>query len=178
MIVIMSRSLCELFEGARLIKLDSGGTLFRAEAQVRDMFMVKEGRVLLQRHTVKGTRLILHEASRGTILAEASVFSSRYHCDAVATESSLVASLPKPYFRDIIARDPTMAEAWMRILALSVQAARLKSEIRSLPKVSDRLDAWLDAGNCLPKRGRLQDVAAELGVTREALYRELAKRRK
>jgi hypothetical protein len=43
---------------------------------------------------------------------------------------------------------------------------------------ADRLDAWLEEGNRTPERGRWQEVAAELGVSREALYRELALRRK
>lgn len=59
-----------------------------------------------------------------------------------------------------------------------VQAARLRAEIRSLPKVADRLDAWLAAGNRLPERGQWQDAAAELGVTREAMHRELSRRRR
>ena len=62
-------------------------------------------------------------------------------------------------------------------MARSVQAARLRAEIQSLPRVADRLDAWLGEGNCLSQRGRWQEVAAELGVTREALYRELTRRR-
>lgn len=70
-----------------------------------------------------------------------------------------------------------MAAHWSALLALSVLAARLRSEIRSLPKVADRLDAWLAEGNALPEKGRWQEVAAEPGVTREALYRELSRRR-
>ena len=76
-----------------------------------------------------------------------------------------------------LAADRDLAEAWCATLARGVQAARVKAEIRSLPRVADRLDAWLLEGNTLPQKGRWQDVAAELGVTREALYRELARRR-
>lgn len=65
----------------------------------------------------------------------------------------------------------------MQNLARTVQAARVRAEIRSLPKVAERLDAWLDEGHVLPTKGRWQDLAAELGVSREALYRELAQRR-
>jgi hypothetical protein len=43
---------------------------------------------------------------------------------------------------------------------------------------ADRLEAWLCEGNALPSKGRRQDVATEIGVTREALYRELSRRRK
>jgi hypothetical protein len=56
-------------------------------------------------------------------------------------------------------------------------SARVRAEIRSLPKVAERLEAWLREGHVLPDKGCWQDVAAELGVSREALYRELARRR-
>jgi hypothetical protein len=64
------------------------------------------------------------------------------------------------------------------MLARAVQATWVRSEIRSLPKVAERLDAWLNEGCVLPDKSCWQDVAAELGVTREALYRELARRRR
>ena len=45
-------------------------------------------------------------------------------------------------------------------------------------RLSDRLDAWLmmNLGK-LPSKGGWLPLAAELGVTPEALYRELARRR-
>jgi hypothetical protein len=48
----------------------------------------------------------------------------------------------------------------------------------SLKTVAERLDAWLalhDDG--LPPKGQRLRVASEIGVTPEALYRELARRR-
>ena len=85
--------------------------------------------------------------------------------------------MPKQQFLAILSGDWQMAQSWMKVLAHTVQDARLSAEIRSLPKLAARLDAWIEAGNRLPEKGRWQDVAAELGVTREALYREFAKRR-
>jgi len=137
---------------------------------------VRSGRVHLQRHTTHGAHMVLQNAGRGAVVAEASAYSSRYHCDAVAAEESVVAGLPKERFLSALADEPALAKSWSALLARSVQAARLRSEIRSLTKVADRLDAWLGEGNRLPGKGRWQEVAAELGVTREALYRELARR--
>lgn len=127
------------------------------------------------RHLVR--RCTLQNALPGAVIAEASAYSTRYHCDAVAAEESVVAGLPKARFLSALADEPALAESWSALLARSVQAARLRSEIRSLPRVADRLDAWLAEGNALPEKGRWQEMAAELGVTREALYRELSRRR-
>jgi len=141
------------------------------------MFLLRAGRADLVRHSGAGVRMILHRAGPGQVLAEASAWSDNYHCDAVAAEDSVVAVLPRLEFRRRLLAEPPLAQLWMQRLARSVQDARLRAEIRSLPRLADRLDAWLGEGNRMPDRGRWQEVAAELGVTREALYRELARRR-
>lgn len=151
--------------------------LFIAGEEATRIFMVRSGRVHLQRHTTLGALMVLQKAGPGEVIAEASAYSSRYHCDAVAAEESLDAGFPKQRFLSALASEPALAESWSALLARSVQAARLRSKIRSLPRVVDRLDAWLGEGNALPERTRWQEVAAELGVTREALYRELSRRR-
>ncbi|MCB8839686.1 Crp/Fnr family transcriptional regulator [Aurantimonas sp. VKM B-3413] len=177
MITIMQASISLLFQDARDTRLVPGQTLFAAGKDVTDIFMVRAGRVHLQRHTTHGAQMVLQNAAPGAVIAEASAYSTCYHCDAVAAEESVVAGLPKERFLSALADDPSLATSWSALLARSVQAARLRAEIRNLPRVSDRLAAWLGEGNALPERGRWQDVAAELGVTREALYRELARRR-
>jgi len=74
--------------------------------------------------------------------------------------------------------NPALAEAWAGHLAREVQATRLRAEILSLHGVAARLGAWLAAhGAALPPRGGWRILAQEIGVTPEALYREIARRR-
>lgn len=141
------------------------------------MYLVLQGRVELQRHTPQGAILILQNAEPGSILAEASAYSSHYHCDAQAVEPTQLAVLAKSDFLAALDKEPDLARAWSCLLANSVQAARMRAEIRSLPTVASRLEAWLEQGNILPQKGQWQSLAAELSVSREALYRELARRR-
>ncbi len=177
MIAIMRQSISMLFQDARASPLADGETLFVTGQEVTTICMVRSGSIHLLRHTTHGAQMVLQNAGAGAVVAEASAYSQRYHCDAAASGESVVASVPKERFLAALATDPTLAANWSELLARSVQAARLRAEIRSLPKVADRLDAWLGEGNRLPDKGRWQDVAAELGVTREALYRELSRRR-
>lgn len=177
MIAIMRQSISMLFQDARPSALADGETLFVTGQEVTSIYMVRSGSIHLLRHTTHGAQMVLQNAGPGAIIAEASAYSPQYHCDAAAAGESVVASVPKERFQFALATDPTLAASWSELLARSVQAARLRAEIRSLPKVADRLDAWLGEGNRLPDKGRWQDVAAELGVTREALYRELSRRR-
>ncbi len=177
MIVIMSLALETVFFDARPLALDRGQALFHAGEDVGDMYLVRAGHVQLLRHTSRGICLVLQNATDGMVLAEASAYSKAYHCDAVATCKSSMAAVPRQEFRAALERNPALAQVWAKHLAQGVQAARFRAELRTLPRVADRLEAWLAEGNSLPEKGRWQDVAAELGITREALYRELARRR-
>ena len=177
MIRIMRYDMKQVFRTATERQLDAGQPLFISGDPVQSVHLVRSGRVLLVRHTRRGQPLALNAATTGGIVAEASVYSQNYHCDAVATEATVIAGLPIAVFRSLVHADPELSKDWAAMLATSLQAARMRAEIRTLGKIAHRLDAWLEAGNELPPRGHLQEVAAEIGVTREALYRELSRRR-
>ena len=177
MIAIMRELISTLFSDARRVDLTPGETLFWSGELVTGMFMVRSGRVHLHRHTACGAHMVLQHAGPRAVVAEASAYSDRYHCDAVAVGETVVAALPKARFLTELADDPSFAASWSAMLARSVQGARFRAEIRSLPRVADRLDAWLGEGNRLPEKGHWQELAGEIGVTREALYRELSRRR-
>lgn len=178
MIAIMSCALETLFASSQSVHLASGALLFRNAAPVSKIYWVRSGQIHLCRHTVHGTEMLLQRAMPGMVVAEASAYSDSYHCDAIAAKDSSVLAMAKPVFLSELTSDTNLAAHWAATLARGVQAARFRSEIRSLPKVANRLDVWLAEGNCLPEKGHWQDVAHELGMTREALYRELARRRK
>lgn len=165
-----------LFSGAESLACAKGKTLFHTGDPVRFMHRVVDGRVDLVRHSEDGSRMILQRAVAGQVLAEASAYAVAYHCDGVAEEASRVEVVPLRSFLKRLDGDPKLARAWTARLAHALQGARTNAEIRSLRTVALRLDAWLDGGNRLPPKGHWQDLAQILGVTREALYRELATR--
>lgn len=177
MIPVMSDPVQTLFSQASVLELAPDQMLFHAGDTPDSLFMVRKGVIALLRSTTQGHALVLQRAQAGQIVAEASVYSKKYHCDAVATEACELASLPKSDFLTAIDLDTSLARVWASRLAREVQIARTRAEIRTLPRVKDRLDAWLLEGNMLPDKGAWQQVAEELGVSREALYRELSRRR-
>ena len=65
----------------------------------------------------------------------------------------------------------------MRRLAGELQHARFHAEVLSIRTVAARLDAWVEWNGEMPPKGEWVGLAAELGVTPEALYREIASRR-
>ena len=177
MIAVMSVDLSPLFDDGPSRSLAKAETLFLTGAPVRSMFLVTDGQVDLIRHTESGLRILLCRAGPGSVLAEASAYSEAYHCDGTAVEPAQVRSVPLVTFRARLDGNLGLAGAWAARLAHGLQGARMNAAIRSMRTVEERLEAWLAGGKPLPPKGQWQNLAETLGVTREALYRELSKRR-
>ncbi|MGE3626992.1 MAG: Crp/Fnr family transcriptional regulator [Hyphomicrobiales bacterium] len=175
----MSANMIDRFisSGGRTRKLGAGEYLFHLGEPVLSLFVVLEGEVHLVRHQELGGAIILQRAGPGEVLAEAPLFSDRYHCDAVTEKGATVRSTSKRELRKRLRNGPDFAEAWAAHLAREIQNTRLRSEILSLKTVASRLDAWLAWNGELPPKGEWAHLANEIGVSPEALYREIAKRR-
>ena len=180
MIMIMfSDTLCHLRNlPATNLVFGPGQYLFHIGDPVRVMHVVQAGVVHLIRTQSDGSVLVLQQARAGAILAEASFCTERYHCDAVAAGEAHCLAYPIAEFRAYLRSTPEFAEAWASHLAHELQTARLHTEILSLKTVANRLDAWLAwRGGTLSRKGEWRTIASEIGVSPEALYREIAKRR-
>ena len=156
----------------------AGETLFHLGDAVRLVHFVRRGTVHLVRHREDGSVLILQRARPGSVLAEASVYSARYHCDARAETDAVTWAMSRNTLRGQLAARPDLADAWAGRLAGEVQRARLHAEILSLKTVAARLTAWLAWNGSLPAKGQRSLLAREIGVSPEALYREIAQRRR
>lgn len=181
MITIMSQMLADRlkFLPHREIAVAANEHVFRIGAPVRSLFLVQEGSVHLERHSFAGARLVLQKAEAGDILAEASCFATHYHCNGIAATPARLLSVPMKKFLAEFSSDPALAAAFTQHLAKEIQAVRARAEILSLKTVAARLDSWLElGGGRLPEKGEWHLLAGMLAVSPEALYRELARRRK
>ena len=180
MITIMSH-IDRLFDSTAggSLEFAKGSYLFHQDDAVRVVYRLTAGAVQLRRQQDDGAFVVLQRAQAGDILAEASLFADHYHCDALAVAPTRASAVPVGTLRARLWAAPAAAAAFAAHLAGEVQAARLRAEILGLKTVGQRLDAWIawQRGR-LPERGGWVLLAAELGVTPEALYRELARRRR
>lgn len=159
-------------------RLKAGGQLFRMGQKVERFYLVLMGEIALERISADGRRLVLQRARTGDIVAEASIFAGFYHCDATSVVDSEVMSLTIARLTEMSRTDPGIMEHLARHLATEVQQTRARAEIFSFHKVRDRLDAWLLLhGGAMPAKGGWLALAEEIGVSPEALYRELGQRR-
>ena len=175
MIVIMLRSIEPYLKGlrARQQHFEAGQRLFHRGDPVTEMHVVLSGSIHLVRYQGDGSVLILQRAGPGSILAEASLYSGAYHCDAVAFGAADTRVYAKTGFRKLLAKNAEFGNVWATHLAQELQGARLRSEILSLRTVAERLDAWMAwNGGSTPRKGEWRLVAHQIGVSPEALYRK------
>jgi CRP/FNR family transcriptional regulator, dissimilatory nitrate respiration regulator len=160
-------------------KLQAGQTLFRQGDRTAGLHEIVRGKVRLARVDASGREAILHMATAGDTIAEASLFSPTYHCDAIASADALVRLYPKAAVRAAFASDPKAAQAFMVMLARQVMSLRTRLEQRNIHSARDRVRHYLAIhvgadGRTVALPGTVKDLAGELGLTQEALYRTLA----
>lgn len=169
----------KLEAGSVVRVLALGELLFGQGDRASAIYEVESGRLRLIRRTVDDHLVILHTARRGELFAEASLFAEAYHCDAVAAAPSRVRVYPKAIVMEALRADPALAQEFTARLARQLQELRAQMELRTIRSARDRVLQYLRlrAGvhdRSIAIEGQLQDIAAEIGMTREALYRTLA----
>jgi CRP-like cAMP-binding protein len=159
--------------------LGRGELLFRQGDKVVGIFFVETGRLRLERRTFDGRTLNVGTTPAGEFFVEAALFSEIFHCDGVAIEPSDVRIYPKAAVLNALRTDPANALTFLKLIAHQVIGLRQQIELMKVRSAKDRILLYLDFnagpdGRTLTMRGQLQDIANELGLTREALYRTLA----
>ena len=157
-------------------RLKPGQTLFRAGTRSAGLYEVVSGVVRLIRVDRSGREAVLQTASAGETLAEASLFSSAYHCDAIAAAEAVVRLYPKNSVLAALQRDPEIAKSFAAMLARQVMALRTRLERRNIRSARDRVRHYLTVniaadGRSVTLPGTVKQLAADLGLTHEALYR-------
>ncbi len=153
-----------------------GQYLFHRDDRVKSMFLIETGTAQLLRHHANGSAVVLQRAGPGSVLAEASLFTPDYHCDAIAISPAVVCLVSRMAAQQLFYTNQDFAKAWVMHLGREVRGARLRAEILTLKTVAERLDAWLADRGHFPEKGVWKSVALDIGVSPEALYREIARR--
>jgi len=159
--------------------LAPGQALFRLGDRTAGIFEVLQGQVQMVRVDASGREIILYAASAGEIFAEAALFSPIYRCDAMTKTGATVRLYPKAKVLSAFRQNPQAAEAFMAVLAREIMHLRTRLEQRNIRSARVRVRHFLafNTGPDAPTvllHGTLKDLAAELGLTHEALYRALA----
>jgi CRP-like cAMP-binding protein len=153
-----------------------GTMLFRAGRRPSAMYFVNTGEVVLLRHGIDGVEVILQRTRQG-LVAEASLLSERYHCDAAALFDTDVTVIPLRGLIAALETDTAFTLRWVAMLNKEVRSLRMRCERLSLNTVEARVMHLLQTEpgvRGVPIGAGLKFIAREIGVTHEALYRCLA----
>jgi CRP/FNR family transcriptional regulator, dissimilatory nitrate respiration regulator len=167
------RALC------KRVRYAPGQTVFRSGSATHSVYHVESGAVRLLRYGRAGEEVVLHHARAGEFFAEASLDSSRYHCDAVASEPCELLRCPAAALRQLLESDAEFAAQWLALLGRQLRTLRSRVERLSLKSAAERVRHLLVSEGRGPRhdftvQGSLKDLARHLGLSHEALYRTLA----
>ncbi|RED44855.1 Crp/Fnr family transcriptional regulator [Aestuariispira insulae] len=166
--------------GDRVITLRKGGILFNQGQPSTGPYSILEGSIYLVRNGYDGHRQIVHRAGAGDMLAEASLFSDHYHCEAVAAHAARIVCHDKDEMLRYFAENPAVMTGYMANLARQVIGVRTKLELVQIRNAEERIMAFFRL-ECDQQTGiftipkDVKDLAGELWLTHETLYRTLAK---
>jgi CRP/FNR family transcriptional regulator, dissimilatory nitrate respiration regulator len=157
----------------------AGSTIFRTGSPTHSVFFVETGSVRLTRRGRAGEEIILHEARAREFFAEASLDSARYHCDAIAKQATQLIKIRGTELRRLLSVDREFSREWIDLLARQLRASRARIERLCLKSAADRILHLLMSEGRGPHHevaltGTLKDLAREIGISHEALYRTLA----
>lgn len=168
----------DLTAQAQPLELAAGKRLFPMGGRPEWMHFVRRGEAVLQRMTPDGLITVMQRAAAGAWLAESSLTSQRYHCDGVCRTACALVRVPIQALRLAIDTDAATRWWWISRLSGETRQQRLRTERLSLKSIKDRLRHLIvtegDPGLGLDWPGTRLELAIELSVTPEALYRALA----
>jgi CRP-like cAMP-binding protein len=180
MIAIMLGNLLSHIQSSNPVRRSfaPGAFLFHRDDVVMNLYVVRRGTAKLVRYQADGQMAVLQRASAGDILADASVFSPNYHCDGIAMSETETDVISISDVRNLIQTDIAFSNAWAMELSRKLLDARRRAELASLRTVAERFNAWIVWNDGKqPDKGEWKSLAEEIGVTPEALYREMSLRR-
>ncbi|MDH4982409.1 Crp/Fnr family transcriptional regulator [Hyphomicrobium sp. D-2] len=164
---------------SKVLTLQAGDNLFWQGSTAIGFYEVLSGRMRMGRPTITGQHVSLYVAHAGDFLAEASLFSDVYHCDATALVPSEVRLYPKGAVLAEFDRRGDFATAFTAMISRSLIAVRVRNERLMLHSARDRIRHFLilkaDDDSTVTISGPLKDLATELGLSHEVLYRTLAR---
>jgi CRP-like cAMP-binding protein len=117
-------------------------------------------------------------SSAGQFFVEAALFAEIFHCDAVATEPSRVRIYPKTAVLKALETHRSSAMLFLKLIAHQLIETRQRLELMKIRSAKERILLYIDlhvgTEGAMEVKGEFQDVAGELGLTREAFYRTIA----
>jgi CRP-like cAMP-binding protein len=161
------------------IPLSKGEFLFEQGNTVSRIYFIKSGRIKLLRHTIDGFSVILHTGKAGETIAEASLFSTCYHCSAIADVATQISFVKKQDALQFLQHQPQEMMKLLTIFSQQIRTLRSLNEIKNIRSAKERILSYIvshvDNNKEMVLEMSLKDIAQKIGLAHETFYRELKK---
>lgn len=168
-----------LRSAATFQNLVAGQTLFHEREPAQAIFAVTVGRLRLVRYTSEGQLVIFQVVRAGESFSESALFLDSYNCNAIAEVPSRTIAYPKQVLLSILQERPDFAISFMERFERKSRWLKSLIELRSIRSARERVLQYLltlagHSVTTLTFDRPLKNVASELGLSPEVLYRTLA----
>jgi CRP-like cAMP-binding protein len=161
------------------LKLSKGDYLFKQGSVVSNIYYIKSGRVKMIRNTIDGFSVLLHTGKSGETIAEASLFSSHYHCFAIADLNTEISLVRKQDLLQFLQHKPEEMMKLLAIFSQKIRELRSLNEIKNIRSAKERILSYIiinmNANKEMMLDISLKDTAQKIGLAHETFYRELKK---
>ena len=170
----------ELRQEARERELVSGEVLFHHQDTAQYVFALKKGRIRIERSTCEGNLVIFNIVRAGESFAESALFTKTYHWNAVVEIPSSVIYYPKNIVWQVLNDQPHLALKLLPKLDRQSQSLEKLLLLRSIRSARDRLLQYILLFTASEQKKKVvfdrsyKNIADELGLSSETLYRTLA----
>jgi CRP-like cAMP-binding protein len=165
-----------LFAQSPVRHLKPGETLFRQGEPAGHLYLIQSGRLMMVRGTPAGAWINLHSGCAGELFAEGALFADTYGCHALAGSGG--AQIKCCSKETILATaEPALLFALLEKVTRQLHVARTRLELQTIRSAQERTFAYLqilaDGKGVVRLERPLYEVASELGLSPESLYRSL-----
>ena len=169
----------ELRQEAKYQNLFPEQVLFNYQDKARYIFALQRGRIRLVRYTREGSLVVLNIIRSRDSFAESALFTDTYQCNAVVEKPSQIVRYPKDIVWDVLNDKPHLALNLLPKFAQKSQYLKNSLELRGIRSAKDRILQYL-LFSTTPGQNKIvfdrsyKNIATELGLSAEVLYRTLA----
>lgn len=138
------RDLESLAALASEVRMDKGRSIFLEGGEAKGFYIARSGQVKIFKLAPDGREQIIHIYGPGEPFAEVPVFEGgAYPANAVAIEESMLLFFPREAIRRLLTREPSLALAWLAVLAKKLRRFTVQLENLTLKESPQRLAAYL-----------------------------------
>ena len=150
--------------------IKAGEALFLQGNTTKGLFYLHVGAIDLTRETSAGHNIVIHRAYAGEFFAEASLFTGKYHCTAIATSDAHIIECSRDAIKSLLQNDLEFTQAVVSKFATQIQEGRRRIELLSIRSADERILAAINSGLLIDDISKLADL---LGLAQETVYRAL-----